>query len=616
MQHKSWIILFLALIIFGLYSQTLDNPLVFDSSNILKFLNINDWGSVSFLDYRIFNHLSFYIVHQIFGDDLFWQRFFNVVLHISNCIFIYLLMIALLKYFSKNTIESIDHYIAFGVAILFGVHPVGVYATAYLIQRSILLAAGFSVLALLSWLRGCCENTNQAINKWSLLSLLCYYFAIHSKEHVVLLPLVVGVLIILSPINRKILFKNNIVYFSLSFIMALQVVFKLRSILTATIYEPTTQEMILGATQITQTSAIQPDLFMSIQNQSWMFFIYLKNMIFPYSQNLAIDLQYPFELKLISWPATLFFIIYVSIPFILFVLWRFIKLNKLIILSFMIPWVLFIAEFSVVRFTEQFVLYRSYSWMIGYPVFMFVLLKLLYDRIKNKKMVMGVLLVLLALLSWQQQKILPTFVNQLALWQDAVDKNEKKGLQSKRNFRMYSNLGASLMQDGQTTRAAMYLKKAISLNPEYVVPRHNLASIYLIKKDYHKAIAEFESALKINKDYPSTYYNLGLAYEAAGNLEEAVLSFEKMIEYEPNHFDALFQLGLINQKLKSYQASIKYYIKVLKQKPRSADIRLNIGYSYLYSGQKDVALKYFKEALLLKPHSKLIKKAIQIANEK
>src|SRR3989344_4265991 len=68
-----------------------------------------------------------------------------------------------------------------GVA-LFALHPVAVYAVGYLIQRSILMAALFAVLACWAFVRGL--QTQRVA--WHAGALLSYLLAVLSKEHAVM----------------------------------------------------------------------------------------------------------------------------------------------------------------------------------------------------------------------------------------------------------------------------------------------------------------------------------------------------------------------------------------------------------------------------------------------
>ena len=63
--------------------------------------------------------------------------------------------------------------------LLFAVHPVATYATGYLVQRTILFATLFCLLAMLVWIKANKSKNGNLI--W--LSVPLYYFAVFSKEN-------------------------------------------------------------------------------------------------------------------------------------------------------------------------------------------------------------------------------------------------------------------------------------------------------------------------------------------------------------------------------------------------------------------------------------------------
>lgn len=69
--------------------------------------------------------------------------------------------------------------------------------------------------------------------------------------------------------------------------------------------------------------------------------------------------------------------------------------------------------------------------------------------------------------------------------------------------------------------AIVHFKQAISIDPELVAARNNLAAIYLRAAQPEPAIAQLEEAAKIDPKHPVLFRNLAVGYAMIHNLEAA-----------------------------------------------------------------------------------------------
>ncbi|OVE81404.1 hypothetical protein BVY03_03750, partial [bacterium K02(2017)] len=172
-----------------LYHSSLDNPIAFDSDNVLSLkISGKYFKSLFFLEQRWVNHLSFSLINQSTIDSLYFQRLFNTVLHLFNSILImYLLNTLSQTHLFKDKTISKNQTLALAslAGLLFAVHSVSVYGIAYLIQRSIALSTMFAILSFIFYIK----SLNQKTTLYLILSILAYFFSLHSKEHSVMLPL-------------------------------------------------------------------------------------------------------------------------------------------------------------------------------------------------------------------------------------------------------------------------------------------------------------------------------------------------------------------------------------------------------------------------------------------
>ena len=181
--------LVLVLAVLGVYVPGLHNELLFDDIRLTEGSIFGSYGSLLDLKARMVSYGSFVWVDQIAGAGWWKQRIVNIALHLGVVAAMYAFFKALMASTRfPQDIEEQAHFAAsqraalqVGVA-LFALHPMAVYAVGYLIQRSILMATLFAVLACWAFVRGL--QTQRVA--WYAGALLAYLLAVLSKEHAVM----------------------------------------------------------------------------------------------------------------------------------------------------------------------------------------------------------------------------------------------------------------------------------------------------------------------------------------------------------------------------------------------------------------------------------------------
>jgi len=95
-------------------------------------------------------------------------------------------------------------------------------------------------------------------------------------------------------------------------------------------------------------------------------------------------------------------------------------------------------------------------------------------------------------------------------------------------------------------RAIADFNDAIKINPSLAIAYNNRGSAVQSKGDYDRAIADYSEAIKIDPNYAVAYSNRGNLFEAKGRREEAIADFRRALAINPNHErsrDALKRLG-------------------------------------------------------------------------
>ena len=148
----------------ALYLSGLRNPLMFDDGHLQEWA-LRERYADAYLRFasRWVSDTTFSWVYSAFGYSIPAQRVFNMVAHAAaaSALFVFATRLGTLV-----AQEARARWLALAGALVFVVHPVAVYAVGYLIQRSIVLATLFSVLALLCVLEALAAQSRRSAAGW------------------------------------------------------------------------------------------------------------------------------------------------------------------------------------------------------------------------------------------------------------------------------------------------------------------------------------------------------------------------------------------------------------------------------------------------------------------
>jgi adenylate cyclase len=131
-------------------------------------------------------------------------------------------------------------------------------------------------------------------------------------------------------------------------------------------------------------------------------------------------------------------------------------------------------------------------------------------------------------------------------------------------------------------RVVELAQKAISLDDTIDSPHSLLAHVYLVKREFKRAIAEAEQAVALNPNGADALAHLGMVLNYAGRRERAIASLEKAIRLNPippNWYE--FVLGEAYCLAGQHEKALAAYEQVLQRYPD--DIRSLIGSAITYS---------------------------------
>jgi hypothetical protein len=365
----------------------------------------------------------------------------------------------------------------------------------------------FSVLSLLAFMRGG--------RIWLWISVILYFLATHSKEHVIMLPAVIVMMTVLVRTDWYKFLRENWMVFVGYALVALLTIVQARGYI-AHAYEVNAGEMLDG---------VLPEraYAYSVLTQSGLFFKYGVLWLLPNPAWMSVDMREPFASGIFSayGVALLAYLLYGGLALRLLL-----KRGQAGLIGFamLFPWLMFMTEFSSVRIQEIFVLYRSYIWALGGVM----ALPLLLMQLNARLTVMVSVLIAATLFMFSMER-LATFSHPVLLWEDAAKLVKDKTLPGV--GRIYYNLGLELLKADNIEKAIPDLETAARLSPKLSAAFGNLGVAYLKTGQNDLAIQAFTRAIVLDQEQ-NTPSNFKYYYGRASALESQKKWWEALIDYK------------------------------------------------------------------------------------
>ncbi len=566
---------------FLVYANSFKNEFVYDD-HILIAENefIKDWGNLPGIftrdyfrlaneaSYRPVCTLTFFLDYSLWKLDVPGWHFTNTLFHVANAILIYWITFLLLKPGYRNkrpdyTDNQSDYtlyltpdtsFIPLLSALLFALHPVQTEAVAGISFREDLISFFFFLLAFYFYIKSIQPSNKQTILYFA--SCISFIFALFSKETAVTLPLVILLYHFCFPGREK---KKSLPYFLIAGIYLLvRFVF-----LRAEGYLPginvSGEPVYPGGTFFTRMSTM-----------SGVFFYYLKLIFFPF--RLTIHYNFPLAKSFLE-PHTLaglgsLVIIFVSgcrvrktYPAISFSLFYFVLV--LLPVSNIIP-------FGAVL-QERYLYYSVFS----FSLFLALIIAQAFPPSISGGLRFGVYFCILSILALYSLRTIERnydWKNDILLWSKVLEIYPES---AKADFA----LGDAYFKKGELDKAIEHYQKVLGKSGKEKenggqhrsIVYNDLGLIYLEKKDYDSAIAEFKKGLEINPGSPLIRNNLGIAYIGKNEYNSAASEFRKAIEINPKSEEAYFNLVRIYLDQGEYREAgeiLRQLEKVNPQSPR------------------------------------------------
>lgn len=161
-------------------------------------------------------------------------------------------------------------------------------------------------------------------------------------------------------------------------------------------------------------------------------------------------------------------------------------------------------------------------------------------------------------------------------------------------------LGIAALRQKDYELAQTYLQNAISQDNQLSEAHYNLATLYVEREEYDKAIEEYQKMSSLAASY-AAQMNLALAFEHNWRFLEAKIIYESLLEQYPEDTNIYLHLGNVLVKLLNIKGAIAIYERGLMLAPKSIDLLNHLGVALFKDHQLQRSAKCFHKVLAMKP---------------
>jgi tetratricopeptide (TPR) repeat protein len=502
---QPWLALaLLAALACALYLPYVGNPLVYDDRGFFVGARFAEHAMSPF-GYKS-RGLSYFSIAFI---EVMWarieaHRLASLLMHILTAWSLYALLRAL-----QRVTAGTEHVAPPLVgAALFAVHPVAVYAAAYLAQRATVLATLFVLLSLLMYLRGLRSGSYGD----ALVAALLYSAAIMSKESAIIAPAAALALIPLVKPPRAFALRYTALYFAACLPAAVLIIRVALAVgVVGQAYEPQFDAVAAQAAADAGGVPGHP-LLASGLAQAGLFWRHLASWIWPRTELMSFDLRIGLAGYWSAGVATAAVVAFAGSAAAAAAFVRRGGRAGMAAFGFLYLWIMFLVEFAAVRFQEPFQLYRGYLWAPGLAI-------MLASVLPARKLLLIACLPLLALLGWQAHDRLNSFSSGLALWEDAAAKLPREPVPG--GHRALYELGREYLHAERNQDAVRVVQRCLKLYPAVYDCQFAMGAINLHLGEDEAALPYFEKAIELRPKEFAARVRLGQALENLGCIDEA-----------------------------------------------------------------------------------------------
>jgi tetratricopeptide (TPR) repeat protein len=512
--------------------------------------------------------LGYMSIAQLFGPGPAGFHLANVLLHATNSVLVFLLLVDLTRARWRSAL----------VAVLFAVHPLRLESVAWVAEFKDVLCVFFFLLTLLAYGRYVRASSRGRAVAWYFAAICLFVLGLLAKPMLVTLPFVL-LLLDFWPLKRSVDWRRLLVEKIPFFAIAAG-----GSVLT--FIAQRRGGMVRDNTHY--------PLLLRLGNAIWAYGRYLAATVWP----ARLSIYYPFEgvLRGTTMPWGLVGVslaVLVLITLIGIYLWRrerAVLIGWLWFLGMLVP-TIGIVQIGSHSMADRF----SYLPHIGLlAAIVWGAAALIGDHPRAQKWALGAGALAAVLLASATLWQLPNWQNTYTIFFHSLKVTRNNSLANGTLGRAFqlagdqaqamkyyqealriepdnpdtlANMGRLLREQKHPDEALPLLRRAVDLNPGQVWSRNSLGNTLADLHRYDQAIEQFDRAVSIDPDLPPIWINYGIALEKMDRWNDAADKFRRALKIEPNNPRDRFGYGMILEHLNRPAVAREQFEEALRLEP-------------------------------------------------
>jgi len=563
-RHHGFLLSGLILLILAVYGKSLsypfmnwDDPQWITENPLIRELSAGNITTILtrpyFMNYVPLTLLSYALEYQVFHFDPLGYRVVNLLLHTFNALWVYGIVWLLTRHWP----------VAFGTAVIFGIHPVQIESVIWIAERKNVLSAFFFLAGFWVYARGSVLPVRKI--RFPLTALVLMTAACLAKPSAVIFPLVLILYDRLFGEKRE----NKMGLYALFFAVAL--------ILGG---------MTVGITHHEGKIAYHGGHFLAtFRTMTVVMMKYFELMIWPARQNLIY--AFPAYPSFFSPPVALSLL---GLSCLGFLTRRLGRRDKPLFFWSAWYWILLLPVMNLIPFPSLMNDRYLYLPLLGFFTLLF---SASLRRLKTPGTIL-LLCLLTAAYGFLNLKRQSVWSEPEKMWQETRQKVNGAAAMP------FRNLGMHYMRQGRLDLAIREFKKGLALGEDPFIDSA-LGTAYFLKKDFNNALRYYQKAADLKPDEASFHHNLGLVYKEQGNLDSAEEKIKEAIRIGPPNPQFHNNLATVYSLLRNPDGVRRELFKALEIDPHHADSLHNLGMVLYQGGQPEEAEKYWSLFLKLYP---------------
>ncbi|MCY7411195.1 MAG: tetratricopeptide repeat protein [Chitinophagales bacterium] len=603
-----------ALFAFALYANTLVNEFTVDDDMVIMKNDFTTQGisalpkifstayRAGYTDrneglYRPLSVAMFAAEWELAGKNPFLYHLLNVLLYVITAVVLFLTL--------KLMLEGKNLLLPFLIALLFIAHPVHTEVIANVKSGDEVLAFLFSMLTIYFSLK----FVGTERKKFMLMSMLCFFLALLSKESAVTIVALVPLTLYFfkTPVKKQ---WSSI---AIGLVLPLIIYFIIR------------YSVLKGITNFSEIllinnslAAAQNDFAIRTATAIYILGRYVLLLFIPH----PLSYDYSFNsVPLVSFSdarALISLLIFIALAFIAV---KGIKKKNPVafgIFFFAISIALVSNIIILIEATmaERFLYMPSLGFCIAIVFFTTKILKVNHSTVacagvidlvkKNYRMslIFGVVLILFSIKTFSRNFV----------WKDNFTLLQHDIKTNPNSARILYSIGSTYIfekglsevdsnkQKQDYRQGIGYLQKGLDILPEYGDAWFNMGLAYNYLEDYKNAAPSFDKGFEhTTKPSQQHYIGAGIAYGEMKEYPKSFSCFNRVFETNDTCYDASNNLGMFYSRIGKYDSSILLLTKAINLKPNLGKPYYNMGNTYAYKGDYITAIEWYNKAIANEP---------------